>query len=75
MKDLILNKICPFAGELNEVFLRTSKQVEKDRLRPLLIQFKQDLKELPKSNVIDSRSNVSLPNSSSNESISEDIYT
>jgi hypothetical protein len=73
MKEFIMNKLCPFVCELSDAFLGKNKQVEKDRLRPLLVQFKHDSKEVNKSTVFDSRAHVILPNSSSNESISNDL--
>ncbi|CAF3948669.1 unnamed protein product [Rotaria sp. Silwood1] len=73
LKEFILNKFCPFVCEMSDAFLGKSKQVEKDRLRPLLIQFKQDFKEATKSTAFDTRTNAILPNSSSNESISDDF--
>ncbi|CAF3374466.1 unnamed protein product [Rotaria sp. Silwood2] len=73
MKEFPMNSVCPFVCELSDAFLGKSKQVEKDRLRPLLVKFKQDFKEATKSTVLDTRSNAILPNSSPNESISEDF--
>ncbi|CAF3798525.1 unnamed protein product [Rotaria sp. Silwood1] len=73
MKEFIMNKFYPFVCELSNVFLGKSKQAEKDRLRPLFIQFKQDFKEVTKSIAFVTRSNAISPNSSSNESISNDF--
>jgi hypothetical protein len=73
MKEFILNKFCPYVYQLSEAFLGKNKQVEKDKLRTLFIQFKHDSKEAAKSTDYDQRSNVSLPNSSSNESIGNDV--
>jgi hypothetical protein len=73
MKEFIMNKFCPYVYQLSEAFLGKNKQVEKDKLRSLFIQFKLDSKEAAKSTDYDQRSNVSLPNSSSNESIGNDV--
>ncbi|CAF2988066.1 unnamed protein product [Rotaria sp. Silwood2] len=57
----------------SDAFLGKSKQAEKDRLRPLLVQFKQDFQNVNKLAVFDSRTNITLPSSSSNEPINNDI--
>lgn len=73
MKEFIYNQICPFVCQLGEVFLCKSKQVGKERLRPLLVQFKKVVEETIKSTGDDQRAAATLPNSSSDESLSDDI--
>ncbi|CAF4991344.1 unnamed protein product, partial [Rotaria magnacalcarata] len=48
-KEFLMNRLCPFVCELSDAFLGKNKQVEKDRLRPLFLQFKHDLNEATKS--------------------------
>lgn len=71
MKEFILNKLCPYVCQLSETFLGKCKPADKDKLRPLFIQFNQGVKELAKLTKHDQPSHVTLPNSSSNESISD----
>lgn len=73
IKEFIFNQICPFVCQLGEVFLGKSKQVEKERLRPILVQFKKVIEETIKSTGDDQRDIATLPNSSSDESLSDDI--
>ena len=73
MKEFIMHKVCPFVCELSDSFLGKNKQAEKDRLRPLLIQLKQDIDETNKSNVTNPRATATLSNSSSNESLSNSV--
>jgi hypothetical protein len=73
MKVFIYKKICPLVCELGKAFLGKSKQEEKEKFRPFLNKFKLDIEETINLTGDAQCIRATLPHSSSNESISEDI--
>ena len=73
IQEFVMNKFCPFVFEICEAFIGHNKKVKTNELKSSLPQLKKDWKIATKSIVSSSRSNVSLTNSSPNESISNDI--
>ena len=73
IQEFAMNKFCPFVFELCEAFIGNNKKVKTNEPKSSLPQLKKDWKVATKSIVSSSRSNISLTNSSPDESVSNDI--